>query len=435
MHCGVLDLPVEVLLTIVELVRILDHGVGCGNSTGWPCDEICPHNSLKFLSLVCSGFRPLAQREHFSHITIGRQTPTQVTASCNLFLDLLNRQPTIAAYIRGILLIDREGPSNVQSQSWISSNSSSVADLLLQLPNLSAFHLHTSGLVLKWNHIPQDVLTAMYTVLRLPSLTALVLSGFKDLPIDLLDHCPNLQELRLVKSYLKRPSITDDRHFHGIPRDAPSTPSAPQIRLLQIIEGAPMTNFPFGCLNPPVAYNLCNLESFHMRSFLSDLTSVPMSEFKHLKSLDVECSSASCRYDPERYLDLSPHRFLESLYIRVPLMSDANVQWLAASLRSLSTPHSTLRSITVQLRAFARRFDFTDTTVFRDLSSAFAKLHAPVSVGGTQRCVLQSVVAEIVLYENTGLDMERVRSEIAWLGCESIFSFRIVPLAEIITWK
>ncbi|TFK71484.1 hypothetical protein BDN72DRAFT_436613 [Pluteus cervinus] len=252
----ILDLPVETLSTIVEFVRVADHA----DYATLPSDAICPHNCLKSLSLVCSALRPLAQREHFSHVTLKRPISTQITPPCHRFLDLLNRQPIITSYVRGVVLADKE--ENHGDKSWILPNADVVANILLRLPHLTSFHIMTTKFVLTWAHIPEILVQAMYTIFQLPSLRTLCLTGFHDLPVDLLDRSPHVQNLHLLRSYFKHPSIQEELHapFQGI--TPLSLAPSPQIRHLEIREAFPLCNFPFGCLNVPISSHLETLESF-----------------------------------------------------------------------------------------------------------------------------------------------------------------------------
>ncbi|TFK71485.1 hypothetical protein BDN72DRAFT_837538 [Pluteus cervinus] len=452
----ILDLPVENLTTILEFVRVADHadnGSDCAISSP---DTICPHNCLISLSLVCSTLRPLAQREHFSHVVLRR--PTQIippyhpffglldlqpfmgsylrdvfgqpnsTQSYHRFLDLITRKPIICSYVRGISL-ERvaEKQSSDDNIPWILPNANVLANILLRLPHLTAFHITTTDFVLMWNHIPENLLQAMYTVFQLPTLTTLGFTGFHNLPVDLLDRCPRLQNLHLVRSYFKHPAIQEDLKapFSGVP--PLSTAPSPQIRHLEIKEALPVYYFPFGCLNTPISNHLQALESFQMKCFYTDIHTVPINEFKHLKRLEFTCSPLmGDTYYEDRFIDLGHLHNLQYLDIVLSFTSDSDTEllWVANTLNSLPTPNRTLRSVAIRLKVSSpssgRDFDFAS---FNVLSRAFSKLHYSMGTGASK--VLRTVTVDVVLDTQTRWDPVQVKSGIAWLGCGEVLELHI----------
>ncbi|TFK71493.1 hypothetical protein BDN72DRAFT_436768 [Pluteus cervinus] len=201
-----LELPVEMLSTIVDHVRASESDHIYHDCATTSYDIVCYHRSLKSLSLVCSTIQPLAQRAHFLHVAIrprtryGHQNPFP----CDLFLDLLNRRPLIASYVLGISLIDT-GYTTGGAPPWIPRKASVVASILHRLPHPSTLHIFATRYFLTWSQIPEKLLTVMYAVVQRPSLTVLRLTGFQDLPVDLLDLCSHLQDLDMYLSRIKNP--------------------------------------------------------------------------------------------------------------------------------------------------------------------------------------------------------------------------------------
>jgi hypothetical protein len=170
-----------------------------------PCELhelICSHldlPALKAYSLACYQFHCFAQKFIFANVTLRYPPRTGSNADSRTkdLLDLSTVSPSIFEAIQTVSLVD-SGVAHVKSATRNLWDDPMLCSLLPHLRNVKNFGMESLSFAgFPWIAIPVTIQRALIGILHSDVLTCLALYHVFELPLDVLDGCPVLEELSL----------------------------------------------------------------------------------------------------------------------------------------------------------------------------------------------------------------------------------------------
>jgi len=141
--------------------------------------------SMRACSLVSRAFLPLARKHIFASVEINSPFATDPPPSIDAFVNLIERNPEIAEYVRKIDYC-------IASHDHIMSPIPRTLGKLTKLKSLTIWH-HSTG-KLKWM---TQMRPAFLQLMRLPTLSYLKLRSIENFPASDLIHSSSLEHLQI----------------------------------------------------------------------------------------------------------------------------------------------------------------------------------------------------------------------------------------------
>ena len=142
--------------------------------------------SMRACSLVSRAFLPFARKHIFASVEIGNPFATNPPPSIDAFVNLIERNPEIAEYVRKFDYC-------IASHDHIMSPIPRTLGKLTKLKSLIIWHDSTN----KLNWMTQ-MRPSLLHLMRLPTLSYLKLRWIENFPISDLIHCSSLEHLQIA---------------------------------------------------------------------------------------------------------------------------------------------------------------------------------------------------------------------------------------------
>ncbi|KAF8214985.1 hypothetical protein K438DRAFT_1749089 [Mycena galopus ATCC 62051] len=159
--------------------------------------------ALKMCALACAAFRQRSQSHIFGRITALLPPPSNAPSTyetlCSLFHRLVLQSPHIQHHVRTLVIMDRHmysTPGRRYTTDWM-LDEPTLPLLLLLLPNLEGFHLHSRE---NWEHVLDEnptLASAILTALASPNIKSIHFRGMQNLPLACITQSTGLRNLLL----------------------------------------------------------------------------------------------------------------------------------------------------------------------------------------------------------------------------------------------
>ncbi|KAF9050332.1 hypothetical protein BJ165DRAFT_998094 [Panaeolus papilionaceus] len=157
--------------------------------------------SLRKCTLVSSAFLTRAQKHLFRQITL---SSGQTTLPARL-TNLLSESPHISRTITSLRVVQKKQKRTKGSQAWLHIDNS----LTDALPSIREFSLECATWA-SWSSFPSVTKSAFHSLFASGTLVRLTLDSISDVPYQLLECVPTLQELHLKNAAFKIPDTFDE---------------------------------------------------------------------------------------------------------------------------------------------------------------------------------------------------------------------------------
>ncbi|TFK66842.1 hypothetical protein BDN72DRAFT_899472 [Pluteus cervinus] len=366
--------------------------------------------TLKSLALVCRLFRDPCQQHILRGVEIGdRKTQTSsmlATSRCHRFIADLRSNPRFIRHLRSVSVCGS------LDGSWLLENMDDVAEFLnlvsearLVYCRITATTSVIANAGISWTQLSAPFREALSKVLD--KIETLQLEGFSDLPVDILArYHKNITGLHLIDLNIVQGSSFTPGSFKL------------KLRSLKILNESPdvvQTLISSGILD------LSQLKSLIFGSWRGMVNISPLLQSKDLRGLRLRWFTPDIAVD-QSLCQLNELRKLIMDVRWKPGSSSPDLEWLAATLNAVQSPHLSTIKVTVVTHFIPAGGDFE---IVKALSQPLDRLRN--NLGGR----LKTLGLTFWIFPSTADKFDeikqRISEQIQWKGDSEVLDLSVIP--------